>query len=352
MKIAQITNNLWKIPPKSGNATQLIVGQLTEELVKRRHEVTLYASGDSKTSARLVAVTPHCLNFDPCKKIKWDRTYDYALISKLCQAAKKYDIIHSHLGTEMAYFAPLIDTPVVTTLHDPLDQRPQDRILPLFAKTQYYVSISNDQRKPLPNLNYIATVYHGTDIKSLKFRKEKGEYLAFLGRIGLAKGTDIAIRVARKAREKLIIAGFIHRNEENMRFWFDRIEPALRFDGISYIGPITHKQKSDFLRNAKALIFPTRPVWREPFGLVMIESMACGTPVIAFNYNSSPEIVVHGKTGFLVETEEEMVEAVRKIDQINREDCRKHVEKNFTIEKMVDNYEKVYKKILGKQKHG
>lgn len=352
MRIAQIANNLWKIPPKSGNATQLVVAHLTEELVRRGHEVTLYASGDSKTSAKLVSVTPRCINFDPCKKIKWDRTYDYALISKLCQEAGKYNIIHSHLGTEMAYFAPLIDTPVVTTLHDPLDHDPQDKILPLFAQTQYYVSISDDQREFLPDLNYIATVHHGTDIQNLKFSDKKGEYLAYLGRIGFGKGTDIAVRVARRAKDKLVIAGIIHRSEGNMRFWFDEIEPILKYPGISYVGPIGHKQKSDFLKYAKALIFPTRPVWREPFGLVMIEAMACGTPVIAFKHGSLPEIVVDGKTGFLVETEEEMVEAIGKIDQIDRKECRKHVEKNFAVEKMVDGYEKVYEKILRKKKHG
>lgn len=350
MKIALIANNLWRIPPKSGNATQLIVGQLTEGLVRKGHEVTLYAAGDSKTSAKLVSVIPRCVNFDPRKKIRWDRSYDYTLISKLGREAEKYDLIHSHLGTEMAYFTPLIKTPVVTTLHDPLDCSPQDRILPLFAQTQDYVSISGNQREPMPDLNYIATVYHGTNTKSFKFSRPKGRYLAFLGRISQAKGTDIAVRVARRANERLIIAGIIHRSERHIRFWFDRIEPALKDKNISYVGPLLHRRAPDFLGGAKALIFPTRSVWREPFGLVMIEAMACGTPVIAFDYGSPPEIVIHGKTGFLVKTEEEMIKAVGKTDQISREDCRKHVEKNFTVERMVADYEKVYKKILQKGK--
>lgn len=348
MKIAIIANNLWKIPPKSGNATQLIVGQLTEGLVKEGHQVTLYASGDSRTSARLVSVISRCVNRDPRKKISWNRTYDYALISKLGQEAEKYDLIHSHLGVEMAYFTPLIKTPVVTTLHDPLDCGPQDEIFPFYRRSQYYVSISNDQREPLPDLNYLATVYHGTDTKLFKFKKEKGNYLAFLGRINYAKGTDIAIRVARQAREQLVIAGIIHRSESDIKFWLDRVEPALKHRGVAYLGPLLHRQTPGFLGRARALIFPTRPVWREPFGLVMIEAMACGTPVIAFDSGSPPEIVVHGKTGFLVKTEEEMAEAVRNIDQIKREDCRKQVEKKFTIEKMVGNYEKVYQKILKK----
>ncbi|MCK5085412.1 glycosyltransferase family 4 protein, partial [Candidatus Parcubacteria bacterium] len=205
-----------------------------------------------------------------------------------------------------------------------------------------YVSISNNQRKGMPDLNYAATVYNGLDIEKFKFQKKHKNYLAFLGRFSSEKGVDTAVKVAAKSGEKIKIAGNIWGNG----FYNEKVKPYLKKGEIENVGLLREDQLSDFLGGAKALLFPIR--WEEPFGLVMIEAMACGVPVIAFNRGSAPEVIKHGKTGFIVENEEEMIEAIKNIDKIDREDCRKHIEGNFTVGKMVDGYEDVYGKILKK----
>ncbi|NOQ68415.1 glycosyltransferase [Patescibacteria group bacterium] len=195
----------------------------------------------------------------------------------------------------------------------------------------------------MPDLNYVATVYNGLDIKRFEFKKKHKNYLAFLGRFSFEKGVDTAVKVAAKSGEKIKIAGNIWGNG----FYNEKVEPHLKKGEIENVGLLGKDKLSDFLGGAKALLFPIR--WEEPFGLVMIEAMACGVPVIAFNRGSVSEVVKHGKTGFIVENEEEMIEAIKNIDKIDREECRKHVEENFTVEKMVDGYENAYRKILNKK---
>jgi glycosyltransferase involved in cell wall biosynthesis len=209
----------------------------------------------------------------------------------------------------------------------------------------HYASISNNQRKGMPDLNYAGTVYNGMEIEKFKFKKEQGNYLAFLGRYSSEKGADIAVAVASQSKEKLKMAGTIWGNG----FYDQKIKPYLEKNKVEDLGFLNGKDVSDLLRNAKALLFPIR--WEEPFGLVMIEAMACGTPVIAFNKGSIPEIVQHNKTGFVVENEKEMLEEIKNINKINRADCREYVEENFTVEKMVEGYEKVYEKIIEKYKY-
>jgi len=357
MKIAQICKSLWKVHPHSINATQLIVSQITEELVKRGHEVTLFASGDSKTKAKLVSVTPRCVNYDQTKKPVLNSDYDYLLVSELFKQARKFDVIHSHFHFQTGLFSNLIKTPVISTLHDDLGKKPQKDILPFLKNSQYYVSISNDQRKSLPQLNYVRTIYHGTDTEKLKFNPNPENHLVYLGRIDAAKGTGLAIKAALKSKKKLLIGGVVHRQEHWKNYWFDEIDPSIKNGKVVYYGEVGFAQKSEFLGKARALLFTTHGqqsliptpghyTWREPFGLTMIEAMACGTPVIAFRWAAAPEIVVNGKTGFLVDSVEEMAEAIKKIDQIDRGECRRHIEKNFTIKKMVDEYEKVYYKVI------
>jgi len=207
----------------------------------------------------------------------------------------------------------------------------------------HYVSISNSQRKGMPNLNYAGTVYNGLEIEKFEFKKKQGDYLAFLGRYSHEKGADLAVTVAAESREKLKMAGTVWGGG----FYDEKIKPYLKKNKREDLGFLNGKKVSDFLGNAKALLFPIR--WEEPFGLVMIEAMACGTPVIAFNKGSAPEIVKHEKTGFIVENEREMIKAIKKIDKIDRADCRKYVEENFTIDKMVEGYERIYEEIINQK---
>lgn len=358
MKIAQIIKSLWKVDPHSIDASHLIVSQITEELIRRGHDVTLFASGDSKTKAKLFSVIPRCINYDRTKEPVLNSDYDYLLISELIRQADKFDIIHSHFHIQTGFFSRFINTPIVSTLHDPLDRSLQKDILSHLKNSQYYISISNDQRKPMPQLNYVGTVYHGTDINKLCFNPNPEDHLVYFGRIDAAKGTKLAIESALKAKKKLMIGGVVHRQEQWKNYWFDEIVPFIKDKKIVYYGEINSSKKSDFLGKAKALLFTTHKwsnlisgssnpkAWREPFGLTAIEAMACGTPVIAFKWASMPEIIVDGKTGFLVDSVGEMVEAIKNIDQIDRRECRKHVEKNFTIKRMVDKYERIYQKVL------
>lgn len=324
---------------------------LAKELVKRGHDVTFYCSSDSEIEAKKVSngmVSFYKLKNKPMNGGFHDQPqlliYEQLLASKMYQDAQsgKFDIIHAfHLVPKILPFVNQTKTPTVFTLHDPMDSAWNKAINYCAWKNRAsYVSISENQRQGMPDLNYVKTVYNGLDINRLKFNDKRGEYLAYLGRFTYEKGVDVAVNVARRSGEKLKIAGNIWGNG----FYSDKVKPYLKEGEIENIGFLEKEKLSDFLGGAKAFLFPIR--WREPFGLVMIEAMACGTPVIAFNNGSVPEVIEHGITGFIVENEEEMIEAIKNIDKIRRKDCRKHVEKNFDIEKMVDGYEDVYGKIV------
>lgn len=321
------------------------------ELAKRGHDITFYCSSDSKIEVKKESagmVSYYKLDgkisnggFHDQQQVT---VYEQLLASKMYEDSQEggFDVIHAfHLAPKMLPFVNLTKTPTVFTLHDPMDAKWNNVIKYCrWRNKASYISISDNQRQGMPDLNYIGTVYNGMDIDKFYYNDSPKDYLAFLGRYSPEKGTDAAVQVAYKSGEKLKIAGNIWGNG----FYNEKVIPYLQKGKIEDIGFLSKEKISDFLANAKALLFPVK--WREPFGLAMIEAMACGTPVIAFDSGSVPEIIKHGKTGFVVENEQGMIEAIKNIDKIDRRECRKHVEKNFTTEKMVDGYEKAYEKII------
>jgi len=326
---------------------------LAKGLTKKGHEVTFFGPRGSKSKIFKVFTAP----FTPLYKnkilttpgvrqeerIKIFSLFDQYLVSLLFKEnfKRKFDIIHISAVDRVLPFAFLVQTPIVYTLHDPIYPW-RAKVFKMFAsKNQYYVSISNSQRKPAPNLNYAATIYNGINLKNFPFSKKEREYLLFSGRILEKKGVHLAVQAAIKTKQKLVIIGPRYKGN----YWREKIEPFLG-KNIKYLGCVDRKQLYKYYGNAKALLFPIQ--WEEPFGLVMIEAMACGTPVIAFNHGSVPEVIKDGKTGFIVNNVSEMAKAIKKIDKIKKEDCRKWVEKKFSLEKMVNEYEKVYYKILKK----
>ena len=343
LKIAMLASNIIRIPPiPPSKYVPMVVYNITEELVRRGHDVTLFASGDSETSAKLVSVTDTATFFTigPGPHEEYERL----LISKAYQMAKKghFDIIHSHYDTRTAFFAPLVDTPTISTLHSPLDSN--RKMLQYFKKTQYYASISDNQREGMPDLQFITTAYNGINLDKIPFAEEKEDYLVFAGRLMDIKGAAEAIEVAKKSNLRLYLFGSVDENDD---YWKDKLKPHIDNEQIIYKGLISRQELFQYFSKAKAFIFPLK--WDEPFGLVSIESMATGTPTISFRKGSLPEIVEDGKTGFIVDTIEEMVEAIKKLDQIKPADCRKRVEEMFTMKKVVDRYEEAYYKILEKE---
>ena len=352
LKIAQIAP-LWEpVPPKKYGGIEIMIKTLTDELVKRGHQVTLFATGNSKTKASLKSVFPKSLLEE---KVDWyHRSQNLINAANAFKYENEFDIIHSHTGDNALPFTDICQTPVLTTLHNVLPDsknRGSDEyiIFRHYARKTNFVSISFNQRTHTDlKLNYIDNIYNGININDFLFNKKPKDYLVWLGRIHYGKGMWNAISAAKKSKQKLITAGGAIC--ETDKKYFESVKPMIDGKQIKYIGEISLKEKNKLLGNAKALLFPT--VWEEPFGLVMIEAMACGTPVIAFNKGSVPEVIKRNKTGFIVKNEKEMTEAIKKIDKINRADCRKHIEENFTVEKMVDGYERVYEKIMKDRKKG
>ena len=354
LRIAVLASNFIRIPPRPkdippqcSGAPEMMISLITEGLAKRGHDVTLFASGDSKTKGKLISVTKRATGTDPnigFTPSKPHVPYEYLLISKCYQMAKKgyFDIIHSHFDFPSAFFAPLVKTPTISTLHSPL-LGTRKFILSFFKNTQYYISISNTQRKPLPDLNYAATIYHGLQLKKIPFSKSSENYLVATGRIHPSKGIKEAILVTKKINSKLILMGS-HGDDD---YWKKEIQPQIDNKQIIYKGFLPQKEMFEIIKKARIYILPLQ--WEEPFGLTLTESMAAGTPVIAFDRGSAKEVIKDGKTGFLVKNIEEMIKAIKKIDKIKREDCRKWVEEKFTIEKMVENYEKAFYQILAGQ---
>lgn len=348
-----IASNIIKIPPEPpekyiprgwSGATESTVHLLTEELAKRGHNVTLFASGNSKTKAKLFSVTKSATS--QTEQFKNRKDYEHALISKAYQMASlnHFDILHSHFDVRTTGYAALCKTPTVSTLHSPLEWYKKE-ILSLFKKTQYYVSISDSQRRSLPDLNYAGTVYNGIDIKKIPFSEKKEDYLIFFGRIAEEKGVAEAISTAKKTKNKLLIFGS---PVPDGRYW-KKIKPLIDQKQIIYKGFTSKKELYKHCAKAKAFLFPLQ--WEEPFGLSVIESLAAGTPVVAFKKGSLPEIIYDGKTGFLCKNSDEMARSLNKINLIRPSDCRKRAEELFTAEKMADGYEQIYYKIINRRKY-
>ncbi len=342
LRIAQLAPLYESVPPKLYGGTERVVSYLTEELVRRGHDVTLFASGDSKTSARLEIGYPQGLRLAGLSHVAMDGLgFHFPVMSKVFDTADQFDVIHAHLDYWSFTFSRMISTPTVSTMHGRLDI---EQIHPIYHQYEDLplISISNAQRRPLPSMNWVATVHHGLPRDLLRFNPKGGNYLAFLGRISPEKRPDLAIEVARRAGIPLKIAAKV---DEVDRVYFERVvKPKLDGRNVEYIGEITDQEKSEFLGNALALLFTID--WPEPFGLVMIESLACGTPVIARPCGSVPEVMRDGVTGFIASEADELVAAVKKVDRLSRETCRAEFERRFTAEVMADNYERIYRKLV------
>jgi len=344
MRIAQVAPLAESVPPPGYGGTERVVGYLTEALVRLGHEVTLFASGDSKTDAELIPCSPRALRLD-------ETVVDpiaHAVVELECVAAeaRRFDIIHWHLDYFHFPMSRRLKVPNVTTLHGRLDIPDLQPIYDEFPDMPV-VSISNDQRAPLPQARWIETVHHGMPLDELEPRVASGEYLAFLGRISPEKRADRAIEVARRAGLPLRIAAKV---DDIDREYFEReIEPLLEADHVEYVGEIGPEEKAEFLGHARALLFPID--WAEPFGLVMIESMACGTPVIAYRSGSVPEVIDHGVSGFIVDDIAGAVEAVGRLDELDRAAVREAFERRFGVERMARDYVNVYERLIAGWPH-
>jgi glycosyltransferase involved in cell wall biosynthesis len=349
MRIAQIAPPFESVPPEKYGGTERVVATLTDELVRRGHDVTLFASGDSKTSARLIPLFDKALwHHDP--PYRDFQPFWTMVLDLVAPELDTFDIVHSHLDHFGYPLARLAQRPVVTTLHSRLDLPELEALYDRITHVPL-VSISDAQRAPAPRANWVATVYHGIPLDTLTLNTRGGEYLAFLGRISPEKGLDTAIEVARRAGMPIRIAArkpLANKEDPDVRrdweYYTSTVEPLLKSRSVELVGQVDEDAKDDFLGNAAALLFPIQ--WPEPFGLVMVEALACGTPVLAFRHGSVPEVLEHGVTGFICDTEDEMVDAVARIGEIDRSRCRAEVERRFTPAAMADAYERVYERLI------
>ena len=336
MKIAQVAPLYESVPPKLYGGTERVVSYLTEALVEAGHEVTLFASGDSETSARLVPCCPNALrlNHYECQD---QLAHHFVMLEEVQERADQFDIIHFHVDYMHFPLSKLSGLVHVSTLHGRLDS---PDLAPLYRKYKNMplTSISLSQRKPLPWVNWIGNVYHGLPADLLPLGDGRGKYLAFLGRISPEKRVDRAIEIAQKLHMPLKIAAKVDRAD---RAYYEReIKHLLDTPNVEFVGEINEQQKGAFLGDAYAYLFPID--WPEPFGLTMIESMACGTPTIAFNCGSVSEVITHGVTGFIVDTIDEAVNAVQQAAVLDRAACRAEFMKRFSAPKMAQQYVKLY----------
>jgi glycosyltransferase involved in cell wall biosynthesis len=338
MRIAQIAPLTESVPPKLYGGTERVVAFLTDELVNMGHDVTLFASGDSVTSANLDAVWPCALRHDAT--IRDAIAPHMAQLEAVYRRAHEFDVLHFHLDYWSFSQFSRHPTPFVTTLHGRLDLPEHALVYDMFPDAPV-VSISYAQRRPMPQANFVKTVHHGLPLDLLTPLAVKPSYLAFLGRIAPEKRPDRAIRIARRAGIKLKIAAKVDRVDE--AYFRNVIEPMIDGDDVELVGEINDAQKSEFLSGAIALLLPID--WPEPFGLVMIESMACGTPVIAFDCGSVPEIIDHGVTGYIVQDEAEAVDAIPRAAALSRRAIRERFERRFSAERMAAEYVALYRRL-------
>ena len=339
LRIAQVAPLVESVPPKHYGGTERIVSYLTEELVRAGHEVTLFASGDSATSAELIPVCRR--SFRQNKRATDYLSREVLLMDHVMQRADQFDLIHFHTGCLHYLISRQLKVPHVTTLHGRLDTPEYIRLYERFRDLPM-ISISNAQRAPWPCANWEATIYHGLPHDLFRFHPEPGGYLAFLGRASPEKRVDRAIQIAKLVGMPLKIAAKV--DPADRRYFKREIEPLLNDPHIQWLGEISDKDKDEFLGKAYALLFPID--WPEPFGLVMIESMACGTPVIAYACGSVAEVMDHGETGFVVNDMDQAVEAVRHVRDLSRARCRQVFDKRFAASRMANDYINVYTRLV------
>jgi glycosyltransferase involved in cell wall biosynthesis len=339
MRIAQVATLYESVPPKAYGGIERVVSTLSEELVRQGHEVTLFASGDSTTAARLVACCPCAVRLvedtaDP-------QAFHFAMLERVVRQAGEFDLVHFHTDYMHFPFARRLPCEHLTTLHWRLDIPGLDLLYHEFRDLPL-VSISHAQRRPLPNLNWQGNVYHGLPEHLFAPGDGHGGYLAFLGRIAPPKRPDLAIEIARRAGLPIRLAAKLDSGDH----WYYERDIRHLFDQplVDYVGELAGATLNEFLAGARALLFPID--WPEPFGLVMIEALACGTPVIAFGRGSVPEVIDHGVTGFVVDSVEEAVAMVPRLDEIDRRRCRETFERRFTATRMTRAYADIYQRLL------
>ena len=334
MRIAMLAPVAWRTPPRHYGPWETVVSLLTEGLIREGYDVTLFATADSITAGTLRSIVPKGYEEDPTINPKvWECLH----ASYLFEQADEFDLIHNHFDFLPLTYSGLVATPVLTTIHG----FSSPSILPVYKKYNkktYFVSISNADRSP--ELDYCATIYHGIDLKLFDFNESPEDYLVFFGRIHHDKGAKEAIEIAKAGGKKLIMAGII----QDQGYFKTHVEPFIDNHHIVYVGSVGPVERNKLLRNAQALLHPIN--FNEPFGLSVIESMACGTPVIAMNRGSMPEIITDGRDGFLVSDVEGAIQALKRLALIDRRECRKTVEQRFTVHRMVQEYIDVYRRIL------
>ncbi|MGC2353070.1 MAG: glycosyltransferase family 4 protein [Candidatus Udaeobacter sp.] len=344
MRIAQVAPLYESVPLKYYGGTERVVSHLTEELVRQGHQVTLFASGDSVTKAHLVAACRRSLRLD--KHCMDQLSYQILMLEHVFQHAAEFDIVHFHIDYLHFPLSRREQITHVTTLHGRLDI---PDLVPLYQefRDMPVISISNSQREPLLWANWQATVYHGLPADMYQFHDKPGIYLAFLGRISPEKRVDRAIEIAKQVQIPLKIAAKVDPVDKD--YFESVIDPLLRDPLVEFVGEIGKVEKENFLGNAYALLFPID--WPEPFGLVMIEAMACGTPVIAYRGGAVPEVIEEGHTGFIVEGLEDAVEAVRRVPELSRKRCREIFDQRFTAARMAHDYVRVYERLIKRKQH-
>jgi glycosyltransferase involved in cell wall biosynthesis len=341
MRIAYLAPLVESVPPALYGGTERVIAWLTEEMVRRGHEVTLFASGDSRTNARLVPGAPRALRL---AGVRDAQPLTLSMVADAFARAHEFDIVHSHVDWLAFPFGRLIVQPVVHTLHGRLDLPFLPEIYARHPELDL-VSISEAQRIPLPGVRFLATVHHGLPADLYAPAATQEDYVLFLGRMSDEKGPVLAIRAAQAAGVPLVLAAKVDPVE---RPYFEaEVEPLLRLPGVEFVGEVTDEQKEDLLGRARALLAPID--WPEPFGLMFIEAMACGTPVITRPLGSAPELVEHGRTGLLARTVDELAAAIHDVGRIDRGACRRTFEERFTVERMAASYEAVYRRVMGRE---
>lgn len=338
LRIAQIAPLFESVPPRNYGGTERVVSFLTEELVARGHDVTLFASGDSITKAKLIAPCPNSLRTNEACRDPW--AHHVVMLEMVFQDVSRFDVMHFHIDYQHYPLSRRHPCPCVTTLHGRQDIPDLVNLYRMFREAGL-VSISDAQRQPMPWANWLGTVHHGLPEDLYQLQEKPGEYLAFLGRVSPEKGLTRAIEIARRSGLPLKAAAKI--DKADYEYFKTEVEPELSKD-IEFLGEIGGKAKEEFLQNAYALVFAID--WPEPFGLVMIEALACGTPVIAWRNGSVAEVIDNGVTGVIVETMDEAVAAVKEVSHLDRRQCRRVFEERFSVERMADDYETIYRRVI------
>jgi glycosyltransferase involved in cell wall biosynthesis len=343
MRIAQIAPLQVAVPPKGYGGTERVIAELTDALVQRGHDVTLFASGDSRTQAHLMPFVPAAIGFGPAIN---PVDIHLALLTEVYRraGAGEFDVIHSHLEQLTLPFIRSVRIPTLLTFHFRLDLPATVQLLRAYPDA-HLVSISDSQRDPIPDAGWVATVYHGVDVQSFPFSPAPGGYLAFVGRISPEKGPDHAIAIAKRAGVPLKIAAKIDPKD---RAYFKQVVQSLLHDPlVDFLGPLNERHKRHLLRGACALLLPIN--WPEPFGMVFIEALACGTPVLTRPLGAAQEVVQDGMTGYIRAADEDLVDAVRELPALDRAACRRDAEKRFDTSRMTDDYMRLYEQLLASQ---